>query len=42
MGGKFDKFLNEGVFTGVKKFSDETGVDVMEFEVTSETQREQA
>ena len=42
MGGKFDKSFNEGVWEGVKKFSDETGVEVMEFEVTNETQREQA
>ena len=42
MGGKFDKSFNEGVYNGVKKFTDETGVDVMEFEVTNETQREQA
>jgi basic membrane protein A len=42
MGGKFDKSFNEGVYNGVKKFSDETGIDVMEFEVTNETQREQA
>lgn len=42
MGGKFDKSFNEGVWNGVKKFADETGVDVMEFEVTNETQREQA
>ena len=42
MGGKFDKSFNEGVWDGVKKFMDETGVEVMEFEVTNETQREQA
>jgi basic membrane protein A len=42
MGGKFDKSFNEGVWNGVKKFSDETGIAVMEFEVTNETQREQA
>jgi len=42
MGGKFDKSFNEGVWKGIKKFSDETGVAVMEFEVTNETQREQA
>ncbi len=41
-GGKFDKSFNEGVWTGIKKFIDETGVEVMEFEVTNETQREQA
>ncbi|MEM6678327.1 MAG: BMP family ABC transporter substrate-binding protein [Pseudomonadota bacterium] len=42
MGGKFDKSFNEGVWNGVKKFIDETGVEVMEFEVTNPTQREQA
>ena len=41
-GGKFDKSFNEGVWNGVKKFTEETGIDVMEFEVTNETQREQA
>ncbi len=42
MGGKFDKSFNEGVWNGVKKFIDETGTEVMEFEVTNEAQREQA
>jgi basic membrane protein A len=42
MGGKFDKSFNEGVWNGIKKFADETGVEVMEFEVTNESQREQA
>jgi len=42
MGGKFDKSFNEGVYNGGKKFTDETGIEVMEFEVTNETQREQA
>ncbi|MEM1277509.1 MAG: BMP family ABC transporter substrate-binding protein [Pseudomonadota bacterium] len=42
MGGKFDKSFNEGVWNGVQKFMDETGVEVMEFEVTNEAQREQA
>ena len=42
MGGKFDKSFNEGVWNGVKRFQDETGIEVMEFEVTNETQREQA
>ena len=42
MGGKFDKSFNEGVWNGVKKFTEETGIKVMEFEVTNETQREQA
>ena len=42
MGGKFDKSFNEGVWNGVKKFTEETGIKVMEFEVTNPTQREQA
>jgi len=42
MGGKFDKSFNEGVWNGVKKFTEETGVEVMEFEVTNEAQRSQA
>ena len=42
MGGKFDKSFNEGVYQGIKRFEDETGISVMEFEVTNETQREQA
>lgn len=41
-GGKFDKSFNEGVYNGVKRFSDETGIEVMEFEVTNDAQREQA
>ncbi|MBC6442921.1 MAG: BMP family ABC transporter substrate-binding protein [Rhodobacteraceae bacterium] len=42
MGGKFDKSFNEGVYNGLKRFTEETGVEVMEFEVTNETQRQQA
>ena len=42
MGGKFDKSFNEGVYNGIKRFTDETGVEVMEFEVTNEAQRQQA
>jgi len=42
LGGKFDKSFNEGVYNGLKRFTDETGIDVMEFEVTNEAQREQA
>lgn len=42
MGGKFDKSFNEGVYTGVEKFKQESGVDYMEFEVKNPTQREQA
>lgn len=42
MGGKFDKSFNEGVYNGIKRFTDETGIEVMEFEVTNEAQRQQA
>ncbi|MEO1561961.1 MAG: BMP family ABC transporter substrate-binding protein [Pseudomonadota bacterium] len=42
MGGKFDKSFNEGVYNGIQRFTEETGVEVMEFEVTNETQRQQA
>ncbi len=42
MGGKFDKSFNEGVYNGVEKFKKETGIEYAEFEVTNETQREQA
>ena len=42
VGSKFDKSFNEGVWNGVQKFSTETGVNVAEFQITNETQREQA
>ena len=42
MGGKFDKSFNQGVNDGVVRFSKETGIKYREFEVTNETQREQA
>ncbi len=42
MGGKFDKSFNEGIWSGVKRFTKETGIEVMEFEVTNEAQRTQA
>ena len=42
MGGKFDKSFNEGVYNGVERFREETGIAYREFEVTNETQREQA
>ncbi|HMA15678.1 MAG: BMP family ABC transporter substrate-binding protein, partial [Bacteroidota bacterium] len=42
MGGKFDKSFNEGVYNGVEQFKKESGIDYREFEVTNETQREQA
>lgn len=42
MGGKFDQSFNEGIFNGVEKFRKESGISYREFEVTNETQREQA
>lgn len=41
MGGKHDSSFNEGVFNGITRFSEETGVEVMELEVTNEAQRQQ-
>ena len=42
MGGKFDKSFNEGVYNGVEKFKKETGIPYVGFEITNETQYEQA
>ncbi len=41
-GGKFDKSFNESVFNGIRRFTEETGVEVMEFEVADEARRRQA
>jgi basic membrane protein A and related proteins len=42
MSGKFDKSFNEGVANGAERFKKETGVAYAEFEITNETQFEQA
>ena len=42
VGGKFDKSFNESVFNGIQRFTEETGVEVMELEVTNEARRRQA
>ena len=42
VGGKFDKSFNEAAFAGVTRFADETGIEVREFEMQNEAQREQA
>ena len=42
IGGKFDKSFNEGVYTGAEKFKAETSSTIADFEVTNETQCEQA
>jgi len=40
-GKKFDRSFNEGVYRGVKKFQDETGLKPKEFELVTESQSEQ-
>ena len=42
LGGKFDKSVNEGVANGAERLKRETGIDPIEFEVTNDTQIEQA
>ena len=42
MGGKFDKSFNEAAYNGMEKWKKETGKQYLEFEVTNESQREQA
>ena len=42
MGGKFDKSFNQAAYDGAEKFKNETGIKYLEFEVTNESQREQA
>ncbi|MBM3571452.1 MAG: BMP family ABC transporter substrate-binding protein [Alphaproteobacteria bacterium] len=42
MGGKFDKSFNEAAYGGAERFKKEAGVNYREFEVTNESQREQA
>jgi len=42
MGGKFDKSFNESAYNGMEKWKKETGKQYLEFEVTNESQREQA
>ena len=41
MGGKFDRSFNQGIYSGVELFSEESGIEYLEFEVTNEAQREQ-
>src|SRR5690606_19262605 len=42
MGGKFDKSFNEAAYNGAEKFKAETGTEYLEFEITNESQRDQA
>jgi basic membrane protein A and related proteins len=42
MGGKFDKSFNEAAYNGAERFKEESGIEYLEFEVTNESQRDQA
>jgi basic membrane protein A len=42
LGGKFDKSFNEAAYRGLLQYKKETGKSALEFEVSNETQREQA
>jgi basic membrane protein A len=42
LGGKFDKSFNEAAYNGAERFKAETGIPYLEFEVTNESQRDQA
>ena len=42
VGGKADKSFNEAAYRGAKRFSEETGIAIREFEISNETQRAQA
>ena len=42
MGGKFDKSFNEAAYNGIERWKKESGKPYLEFEISNETQREQA
>lgn len=42
MGGKFDKSFNEAAYNGMEKWKKESGKNYLEFEISNESQREQA
>ncbi len=42
LGGKFDKSFNQAAYAGMEKWKKDTGQTYLEFEVSSESQREQA
>lgn len=42
MGGKFDKSFNQAAYEGLERWKKESGKNYLEFEITNETQREQA
>ncbi len=42
MGGKFDKSFNEAAYNGMERWKKETGKQYLDFEISNESQREQA
>ena len=42
LGGKFDRSFNQASFEGAERFNAETGIEFREFELQSDSQREQA
>lgn len=42
MGGKFDKSFNEAAYNGMERWKKEAGKNYLEFEISNESQREQA
>lgn len=42
VGGRFDKSFNEAAYTGAEKFKTDTGIEYRDFEIQSDSQREQA
>jgi basic membrane protein A and related proteins len=42
MGGKFDKSFNEAAYNGAERFKTDSGIAYRDFEVTNESQRDQA
>ncbi len=42
LGGKYDKSFNEAAYNGMERWKKETGKQYLEFEVSNESQREQA
>ncbi len=42
MGGKFDKSFNEAAYRGIEMWKKETGKNYLSFEISNESQREQA
>ena len=42
LGGKFDKSFNEAAYNGMERWKKESGKNYLEFEVSNESQREQA